>query len=166
MILVIARSEATKQSSFLCCGDMDCFAEPVIGRRSTPTRWLAMTKDSSFLLPRETAEARQGWLAAQSRKPRQVRQALAQARGEILRQRWHPAWPCTARHLFGERLHLLGRGHAAAKTHRLCDAGHRTAFSRAHGLHHVGHVPVHLEQLVDVLDLDAGAGGDPLLAAG
>jgi hypothetical protein len=23
--------------------DMDCFAEPVIGRRFAPTRWLAMT---------------------------------------------------------------------------------------------------------------------------
>jgi hypothetical protein len=25
------------------CGAMDCFAEPVIGRRFAPTRWLAMT---------------------------------------------------------------------------------------------------------------------------
>jgi len=25
------------------CGPMDCFAEPVIGRRFAPTRWLAMT---------------------------------------------------------------------------------------------------------------------------
>src|SRR5258706_8444299 len=25
---------------------MDCFAEPVIGRRIAPTRWLAMTKES------------------------------------------------------------------------------------------------------------------------
>src|SRR4029077_11447544 len=50
--------------------------------------------------------------------------------------------------------------------HRLRDAGHRTALARTHGLHHVGHVPVHLEQLVDFLDLDAGAGRDPLLAAG
>ena len=39
---VIARSEATKQSSFVC-GKLDCFAEPVIGRRFAPTRWLAMT---------------------------------------------------------------------------------------------------------------------------
>src|SRR5665213_785599 len=36
-------SEATKQSSFLCVVEMDCFAEPVIGRRFTSTRWLAMT---------------------------------------------------------------------------------------------------------------------------
>jgi len=39
-ILVIARSEATKQSSSLCA--LDCFAEPVIGARSrdplAPTR--------------------------------------------------------------------------------------------------------------------------------
>jgi hypothetical protein len=36
-------SGATKQSilSFRCA--MDCFAEPVIGRRFAPTRWLAMT---------------------------------------------------------------------------------------------------------------------------
>jgi hypothetical protein len=40
---VIARSEATKQSS-LACGFLDCFAEPVIGRRFAPTRWLAMTE--------------------------------------------------------------------------------------------------------------------------
>jgi hypothetical protein len=25
-------------------GGMDCFAEPVIGRRFAPTRWLAMTE--------------------------------------------------------------------------------------------------------------------------
>ena len=36
-------SEATKQSSFLSAAKMDCFAEPVIGRRFAPTRWLAMT---------------------------------------------------------------------------------------------------------------------------
>jgi hypothetical protein len=41
--LVIARSEATKQSILSFCGAMDCFAEPVIGRRFAPTRWLAMT---------------------------------------------------------------------------------------------------------------------------
>jgi hypothetical protein len=29
---VIARSEATKQSILPLCGEMDCFAEPVIGR--------------------------------------------------------------------------------------------------------------------------------------
>ena len=28
--------------SFFCCA-MDCFAEPVIGRRFAPTRWFAMT---------------------------------------------------------------------------------------------------------------------------
>jgi hypothetical protein len=40
---VIARSEATKQSILPVRGEMDCFAEPVIGRRFAPTRWLAMT---------------------------------------------------------------------------------------------------------------------------
>jgi hypothetical protein len=43
VISVIARSEATKQSSFLFRRKMDYFAEPVIGRRVAPTRWLAMT---------------------------------------------------------------------------------------------------------------------------
>jgi hypothetical protein len=40
---VIARSKATKQSTLSLRGEMDCFAEPVIGRRVAPTRWLAMT---------------------------------------------------------------------------------------------------------------------------
>jgi hypothetical protein len=40
---VIARSKATKQSSTFVLGAMDCFAEPVTGRRFAPTRWLAMT---------------------------------------------------------------------------------------------------------------------------
>jgi hypothetical protein len=43
MLVVIARSEATKQSTLSLRGKMDCFAEPVIGRRFAPTRWLAMT---------------------------------------------------------------------------------------------------------------------------
>jgi hypothetical protein len=34
---------ATKQSILSFRGVMDCFAEPVIGRRFAPTRWLAMT---------------------------------------------------------------------------------------------------------------------------
>ena len=42
-----AKAEATKQSTLSFCRDMDCFAEPVIGRRVAPTRWLAMMdKDS------------------------------------------------------------------------------------------------------------------------
>jgi hypothetical protein len=40
--IVIARSVATKQIQSLA--SLDCFAEPVIGRRFAPTRWLAMTK--------------------------------------------------------------------------------------------------------------------------
>jgi hypothetical protein len=36
-------AEATKQSTHPLCRDMDCFAEPVIGRRFAPTRWLAVT---------------------------------------------------------------------------------------------------------------------------
>src|ERR1700722_3080265 len=34
---------ATKQSILSSCCKMDCFAEPVIGRRFAPIRWLAMT---------------------------------------------------------------------------------------------------------------------------
>ena len=46
-------------------------------------------------------------------------------------------------------------------------AGHRPLrLAAAHHLHHVGHAAVHLEELVDLLDLGAGAGGDALLAAG
>jgi hypothetical protein len=36
---------ATKQSILSFYRGMDCFAEPVIGRRFAPTRWLAMTAD-------------------------------------------------------------------------------------------------------------------------
>jgi hypothetical protein len=45
-LVVIARSEATKQSIYPSCRAMDCFAEPVIGRRFAPTRWLAMTVET------------------------------------------------------------------------------------------------------------------------
>jgi hypothetical protein len=40
---VIARSAATKQSIVTIVVAVDCFAEPIIGRRFAPTRWLAMT---------------------------------------------------------------------------------------------------------------------------
>jgi hypothetical protein len=46
-IAVIARSEATKQSRDSWAA-LDCFAQPVIGRRFAPTRWLAMTHPSQF----------------------------------------------------------------------------------------------------------------------
>src|SRR6266478_9441047 len=62
---VIARSEATKQSILSLCGKMDCFAEPVIGRRLAPTRWLAMTVclgclkiESSCVVPAKAARKR------------------------------------------------------------------------------------------------------------
>jgi hypothetical protein len=43
--VVIAWSKATKPSTGLrlAAPPLDCFAEPVIGRRFAPTRWLAMT---------------------------------------------------------------------------------------------------------------------------
>jgi hypothetical protein len=40
-------SEATKQSILSSHGEMDCFAEPVIGQRFAPPRWLAMTSLNS-----------------------------------------------------------------------------------------------------------------------
>jgi hypothetical protein len=43
-LAVIARREATEAIHLSFGGFMDCFAEPVIGRRFAPTRWLAMTK--------------------------------------------------------------------------------------------------------------------------
>src|SRR5882672_10425703 len=122
----------------------------------------------SFLLP-QSGEAAKTWLtktwltktwltktwqvrlAAQPRKSRQIRQALAQACGKILRQRGHAAGTCATGHFFRERLDLFGRGHAAAKAHRLRDAGHRAALAGAHGLHHVGHVAMHLQELVEIL---------------
>ena len=36
-------AKATTQSSFFACGAMNCFAELVIGRTFSATRWLAMT---------------------------------------------------------------------------------------------------------------------------
>ena len=40
---------ATKQSILSLRRTMDCFAEPVIGRRFAPTRWLAMTAVAVYL---------------------------------------------------------------------------------------------------------------------
>jgi hypothetical protein len=42
LVFHVIASEA-KQSNLSYCGAMDCFVEPVIGRRFAPTRWLAMT---------------------------------------------------------------------------------------------------------------------------
>src|ERR1700758_2630079 len=48
--IVIARSEATKQSRSRCTRPLDCFAELVIGpATSGRTRWLAMTMKSARL---------------------------------------------------------------------------------------------------------------------
>src|SRR5882724_2990969 len=57
--VVIARSNATKQSR-VSRAALDCFAEPVIGRRFAPTRWLAMTVvcDAQRLKP---APSRHRW---------------------------------------------------------------------------------------------------------
>jgi len=40
---VIARSVSDEAIQLSACAGMDCIAEPVIGRRFAPTRWLAMT---------------------------------------------------------------------------------------------------------------------------
>jgi hypothetical protein len=41
---VVARSVSDEAIQFLSRCSVDCFAEPVIGRRFAPTRWLAMTR--------------------------------------------------------------------------------------------------------------------------
>src|ERR1700736_2062687 len=43
------QSDEAIQSSFLAF--LDCFAEPVIGRRFAPTRWLAMTAARNACYP-------------------------------------------------------------------------------------------------------------------
>jgi mono/diheme cytochrome c family protein len=55
---VIARSE--EKRSRLSARPLDCFAEPVIGRRSAPTRWLAMTIVVGFLPVSHTIAAEPG----------------------------------------------------------------------------------------------------------
>lgn len=52
-LLVIAKREATKPS---ICVALDCFAEPVIGRRFAPTCWLART--NVVAIPQQKAPAR------------------------------------------------------------------------------------------------------------
>ena len=97
-------------------------------------------RPGSFGLP--PRPVRPGKFGSPGRRPRENPSAAGHAAG-------------AARHFLLQRLHLFRRGrlHAAAKAHRLREAGHRAALARAHGLHHVGHVPVHLQQLVDLLDL-------------
>ena len=55
---------------------------------------------------------------------------------------------------------------AAQAEHVAERARDAAALAAAHGLHHVGHLAVHLEELVDVLDPGARARRDALLAGG
>src|SRR5260370_26766139 len=48
---IIGRGRVRRSNPFSARGEMDCFAEPVIGRRFAPTRWLAMTARLAALLP-------------------------------------------------------------------------------------------------------------------
>jgi hypothetical protein len=48
LTLVIARSTCDEAIHSFFVAAMDCFAEPVIGRRFAPTRWLAMTPRLGF----------------------------------------------------------------------------------------------------------------------
>jgi hypothetical protein len=52
---VIARSGSDEaiQSCFVALG---CFAEPVIGRRFAPTRWLAMTENPRYAPKKHSRE--------------------------------------------------------------------------------------------------------------
>jgi hypothetical protein len=47
---VIARSKSDQAIHSFCV--MDCFAEPVIGRRFAPTRWLAKTNRRPYSITR------------------------------------------------------------------------------------------------------------------
>jgi hypothetical protein len=49
MGLVIARSVSDEAIHSVAGGEVDCFAEPVIGPRFARTRWLAMTMDLGML---------------------------------------------------------------------------------------------------------------------
>jgi hypothetical protein len=49
--LEIVIASAAKQSILSLRDEMDCFAEPVIGRRFAPTRWLAMTVPGRAFAP-------------------------------------------------------------------------------------------------------------------
>jgi hypothetical protein len=55
---VIARSASDEAIHFFASGAMDCFGDPVIGRRFAPTRWLAMTEEISTGVIPERAQAR------------------------------------------------------------------------------------------------------------
>jgi ribosomal-protein-alanine N-acetyltransferase len=73
---VIARSVVTKQSSNRCPKRRDCFAEPVIGRRCAPSRWLAMTIST----------------------PRFIGCKIVNKPGRVERTGWpNVAWMCTLR---------------------------------------------------------------------
>src|SRR3954471_22131196 len=103
-----------------------------------------------------TAEAGQGRaLAAEPRRQRR------QVPGREARRQ-------AAAHLLLQRLDLLRRrlGHAATEPEHVAERRTEAALAAAaHGLHHVGHLAVHLEEPVDVLDPGAGARRDALLAA-
>ena len=56
--------------------------------------------------------------------------------------------------------------HSAAKAEHRCHLAHRAALGAAHLLHHIGNLPMLLQQAIDILDLGAGARCDALLARG
>ncbi|MGC2777645.1 MAG: hypothetical protein WA418_18620, partial [Bradyrhizobium sp.] len=72
-VIVIARSEATKQSR-VARDALDCFRLRPVGFGGQVAS-LAMTEARSFLLPRRQAETGQQRLAAETGEARQIRQA-------------------------------------------------------------------------------------------
>ena len=110
--------------------------------------------------PPRPGSAEAGQLAAEARKARHgghLRQRAALHHLlEVFRQRIGIEPGELGLHL----LHFGCVGHALAAAHHLAEH----ALAAAHLLHHGGHLEVHLEQPVDLLDLGAGARGDALLA--
>src|SRR5260221_6097126 len=94
---------------------------------------------------------------AQAGQPAKSRKPAGRESWKFRRQ------PRIGRHAFRELLHVLRTW--AARAEQAAEARKRAALTAAHALHHVGHLAVHLEEAIDVLDLGAGARSDALLAA-
>src|SRR5260370_569546 len=120
---------------------------------------------SSFLFCRSGHSAQARKFAAEARKP-----GWASA-WKIRRQPGQPARHAAGqatRHLLRELGELLRLGHAAAHPEQIAQRTHAATLAAPapHGLHHVGHGPVHLEHPVVVRALGAGSGRDALFAGG
>src|SRR5688572_3951999 len=133
---------------------------------------LFATRHSLFLLASEREAAGE---------TRQLRAAETGKAGSLAgKAGWHrrqaagqAGRPPTAAHLLLQGFKLLWRrlrhpaeSPAAEPEHVAEGLAEAATLAAAHHLHHVGHLPMHLQQLVDLLDLGAGARRDALLARG